>query len=97
MRTDRADAAQTGGSRIRQALGTYAARVLAVLLLLAVVLLEAYYIVVLRNTIYRQAEDLKSISMELQSLKTDHTTLREELSSAERSAGEKKDGNSPDR
>ncbi len=97
MRPEGAEAAQKGDSGVRRLLGTHAAQVLGVLLLLAVVLFEAYYIVVLRTTIDRQAEELKSISMELQSLKTDQTTLREELSSAERSSGEKNDGNSPDR
>ena len=71
-------------------------RFLIVALLAAAVAVEAYYISVLRDTIDRQTEELRNLSMQLQSSKNESTDLREELSSVKKLAGEKKDGNTTD-
>lgn len=72
-------------------------RFLVILFLTAAVLVEGYYIFVLRDTIDKQTEDLKNISMQLQSLKNERAGLHEELSSIKKLAGDDKDGNTPDR
>jgi hypothetical protein len=72
-------------------------RFLLVALLAAAVGTETYYIAVLRDTIDRQTEELRSLSMQLQSSKNESTDLREELSLLKKLAGEKKDGNTTDR
>jgi hypothetical protein len=73
------------------------ARFLLVALLAAVVAVEAYYIAVLREKIDGQTEELRGLSMQLQSSKNESTELREELSSIKKLAGgEKKDGNTTD-
>lgn len=66
-------------------------RYLAVAALLAVVCLEGYYIMVLRDTIQRQTEDLRNISVQLQLLKSERDSLNEEISSVRSRAEE--DGN----
>ncbi len=71
-------------------------RFLLVALLAAAVAVEAYYIAELRDKIDRQTEELKVLSMQLQSSKNESTDLREELSSVKKLAGEKKDGNTTD-
>jgi len=71
-------------------------RFLLVAMLAAAVAAEAYYIGVLRDTIDRQTEELRNLSMRLQSSKNESTDLREELSSVKKLAGEKKDGNTTD-
>ena len=63
-------------------------RYLAIAALLAVVFLEGYYIMVLRDTIQRQAEDLRKISGQLQLLKSERNSLNEEISSVRDRAGE---------
>lgn len=63
-------------------------RYLAVAALLAAICLEGYYIMVLRDTIQRQAEDLSKISGQLQLLKSERDSLNEEISSARDRAGE---------
>lgn len=73
-----------------------ALRLLAVLLLMAAVAVEGYYIFVLRDKIDRQTEELRTISIQLQSSKNEGTDLREELSSMKKMAGEGKDGNTAD-
>jgi hypothetical protein len=55
-------------------------RYLAVAALLAVVCLEGYYIMVLRDRIQRQTEDLRNISIQLQLLKGERDSLNEEIS-----------------
>lgn len=71
-------------------------RFLLVAMLAAAVAAEAYYIGVLRDTIDRQTEELRNLSIQLQSSKNESTDLREELSSMKKLAGEKKDGNTTD-
>lgn len=70
-----------------------ALKFLLVLLLMAGVVVEGYYIFVLRDKIERQTEDLRTISMQLQSSKNESTDLHKELSSIKKMAGEGKDGN----
>ena len=73
-------------------------RLLLLLGLLAGLLMEAYYIVVLRGTIGRQTEDLRNISMELQTLRTDNAALREELNVMQgKRGGDDADEHTPDR
>ena len=71
-------------------------RLLLVLLLMAVVAAEGYYILVLQDKVDRQTEELRNISIKLQSSKNESTDLREELSSIKKMAGEGKDGNTAD-
>jgi len=78
---------------VRQIIGRY----LAVAALLAAVCLEGYYIMVLRDTIRRQAEDLRSISVQLQLLKSERDSLNEEISSARKMAEEGTHGNTVER
>lgn len=74
-----------------------AGRWLMVLALLAAITVEAYYIVALRGTIVRQAEELRQISGELQSLRTERAALQEELTSTRRSRGEDTHEHTPER
>jgi peptidoglycan hydrolase CwlO-like protein len=67
-------------------------RYLAVVVLVAVVCLEGYYIMVLRDTIQKQNEDLRNISVQLQLLKSEQDSLNEEISSARNQAEERDDG-----
>ena len=72
-------------------------RYLVVAALLAALCFEGYYIIVLRDTIKKQTEDLRNISVQLQLLKSERETLNEEISSARKLAGEKDDGNTSQR
>ena len=63
-------------------------RYLAVGVLVAVVCLEGYYIMVLRDRIQRQTEDLRNISVQLQLLKSEQDSLNEEISSVRNQAEE---------
>jgi hypothetical protein len=67
-------------------------RYLAVGVLVAAVCLEGYYIMVLRDTIQKQNEDLRNISVQLQLLKSEQDSLNEEISSARNQAEERDDG-----
>jgi hypothetical protein len=67
-------------------------RYLAVGVLVAAVCLEGYYIMVLRDTIQKQNEDLRNISVQLQLLKREQDSLNEEISSARNQAEERDDG-----
>ena len=71
-------------------------KLLLVLVLVAAVAVEGYYIFVLRDKIERQTEELRTITIQLQSSKNESTDLREELSSTKKMAGEGKDGNTAD-
>lgn len=71
-------------------------KLLLVLLLMAVVALEGYYIFVLQDKVEKQSEELRNISIKLQSSKNESADLREELSSIKKMAGEGKDGNTAD-
>ena len=72
-------------------------RYLVVAGLLAALCLEGYYIVKLRATIKKQTEDLRSISVQIQLLKSERELLHEEISSARKQAGENNDGNTTQR
>jgi hypothetical protein len=71
-------------------------RVLLILLLLALVAVEEYSILSLREKIARQGEELRNISFQLQSLKNERAALGEELSSMKELAGDKTDGTTPE-
>ena len=72
-------------------------RTLLIVCLVAVLVTEAFYLVKLRETIDRQSEDLRDISLQLQAMKTDRANLHQELSSMQKNAGEKNNGNAADR
>ncbi len=63
------------------------------LILIAAVAAEGYYIFVLRDKIEKQTDDLRNISIQLQSSRNESADLREELSSIKKLAGERNDGN----
>ncbi len=75
----------------------FAARYLAIAALLALLCVEGYYIVLLRTTIKKQAEDLRSISLQLQNYRSEKEGLMEELSAARKHAGESDNGNTAQR
>jgi hypothetical protein len=72
-------------------------RLLLAAIVMTIVAVEAYYIVVLRDKIERQSEELRSISIQLQSTKNERADLSEELSSMKKMTGEKNNGNTGDR
>jgi hypothetical protein len=81
----------TGGvaeSRMGKAL-----RLFALGFLLSLVVCETYYTFLLRERFSVRSDELKSISMQLQSLKNERAELHEELSSIKYAAGEDADGN----
>jgi len=71
-------------------------RLFVMLGLIAAILLEGYYILELRYRTENQEEELKAISLQLQSLRNERDALHEELSSLKK-AGEKKNGNTSQR
>lgn len=71
-------------SRIQGAL-----RILSILLLVAVVLIEGYYIFVLSDKISKQRDETKDILIQLQFLENERNDLYEKLSSVKKIAGEK--------
>jgi predicted Holliday junction resolvase-like endonuclease len=71
-------------------------RLLLLFGLMAVVLLEGYYIVELRYRAENQEEELKAISMQLQSSRNERDALREELLAIKK-AVEKNNGNASQR
>jgi len=74
-----------------------ATRYLLIAALIAAVCMEGYYIVVLRDTIKRQTEDLRSISVQLQLLKSERESLAEEISSTRKQTGKGSSGDSAER
>ncbi len=66
-------------------------------LLVAGIAAEAYYVVILRGEVARQDEDLRKMSVQLQTLKNRRNSLGEELSSIKKINGDKNNGNAPDR
>lgn len=69
-----------------------ARNIFLLLILIAALAAEGYYIFVLRDKIEKQTEELRDISIQLQSSKNESADLREELSSIKKMAGERKDG-----
>ena len=74
---------------VKQIIGRY----LAAAALLALVCLEGYYIMVLRDTVQKQAENLRNNSVQLQLLRSERDSLNEEISSVRRQAEEGPHGN----
>ncbi len=66
-------------------------KIFIVFFLLAALCIEGYYILVLRDTIEKQKDDLKNISIQLQSLKSERINLHEELSSIKKATGDNGD------
>jgi hypothetical protein len=66
-------------------------------MLVGVVLIEGYYIFMLRDKIVKHEEETKNISIQLQLLKNERDNLNEELLSAKKIAGESNDGNTAKR
>ncbi len=66
-------------------------RIFIIFFLLAALCIEGYYILVLRDTIEKQTDDLKNISIQLQSLQNERINLHEELSSIKKSTGDNGD------
>ncbi|GAB4483955.1 MAG: hypothetical protein OHK006_06770 [Thermodesulfovibrionales bacterium] len=64
-------------------------RAIFIALLIAAVLLEGYYIMVLRQRVSSSSEELKNISVQLQNLKLEREKLYEDFSAARKSAGER--------
>ncbi|MHB8880714.1 MAG: hypothetical protein ACYC69_04280 [Thermodesulfovibrionales bacterium] len=71
------------------------AGVLCALALFMAVLAEGYYIFSLRDIIERQSDELKNTSLQLESLRNASSSLREELDSIKKMAGDRKDGTTP--
>lgn len=69
-----------GGLLRRNVLGLF-----LIFFLVTAVCIETYAIFVLRDTIEKQADELKNISIQLQSMKTERVNLHEELSSIKKS------------
>lgn len=69
-------------------------RTIFIALLIAAVLLEGYYIMVLRQRVSSSAEELKNISVQLQNLKLEREKLHDDFSAAKKSAGERQNGHS---
>ncbi len=65
--------------------------------LLAVVIVEGYYIFVLRDTIGRQSEELNQTSMQIQVLRQEKTSLEEDLQKIKNRAGEQNNGTTTQR
>jgi hypothetical protein len=74
-----------------------AIRCLAIAALLVTVFAEGYYIMALRDTIKKQTEDLRDISVQIQILNSEHERLIEEISATEKKAGEKDNGSAAQR
>ena len=72
-------------------------RYIVIAMLFAALCLEGYYILVLRETIRRQTEDLRTISVQLQQLKSVRETLKEELSTTKTGTGDNYDGDATQR
>jgi hypothetical protein len=70
---------------------------LFIFILVGVVLIEGYYIFMLRDKIVEQEEETKNISIQLQLLKNERDNLNDELSSTKKIAGESTDGNTTKR
>ncbi len=68
-------------------------RFVALCFLLTLVVCETYYVFLLRERFSLRSEEVKNISMQLQSLRNESAALHEELSSIKSAAGEDADGN----
>lgn len=73
------------------------AKIVVVIFLIAVILVEGYYISLLRNTMGKQSEEARNISLELQTLRNERDRLQEELSRLNDADGENDDGHTADR
>ncbi len=72
---------------------TIGLKVFFIVALIAAVVGEGYYIFIMMEKVHNQEEELRNISIRLQTLKSERANLADELSTIKRYAGEKKDGN----
>ena len=72
-------------------------RLFLIVLLLAAVIVEGYYIHFLQERIEKQNDELQNISVRLQFLKSEGEDLKSELSSAKATTGEPNSGHAPER
>ena len=69
------------------------ARMVAILLLVAALAVEGYYVASLQRTVERQKEEIKNISLQLQTLKSERMELRDTLSVMDQTRGGSQNGN----
>ncbi len=77
--------------------GKRALKVLLTGALIAAVLAEGYYIFLLNGKIEEREEELKKISVQIQTLKNERDTLHGELSAIKKSMEARRDGNTSER
>jgi hypothetical protein len=70
-------------------------RLAAVIVLTAAVVVEGYLVVLLRDRIDRESDEIFYISQRLQVMKSERSGLNETLSSMKKPSGEEKDGHTP--
>jgi len=68
-----------------------------IILLVVAIIIEGYYIYLLKDKIEKQDEELKDISVQLQFLKNEREDLKTSLFSANKTTGDPGHGNTSDR
>jgi len=68
-----------------------------IFLLIVSILVEGYYIYVLKDKIEKRDDELKDISVQLQFLKNEREELKASLSSANKTTGDPGNGNTTER
>ena len=68
-----------------------------IFLLVVAIIIEGYYIYLLKEKIEKRDEELKDISVQLQFLKNEGEDLKASLSSANKTTGDTGNGNTTDR
>lgn len=87
-RKKKADRAPLKNRRLKQFL---------IFLLVVSIIVEGYYIYLLKNRIEKQDDELKDISVQLQFLKNEREDLKASLSSANKTIGDSGNGNTTER
>jgi hypothetical protein len=68
-----------------------------ILLLVVLMIVEGYYIYLLKDKIEKRDDELKDISVQLQFLKNERDDLKASLSSANKATGDSGNGNTTER
>lgn len=68
-----------------------------IFLLIVLIIVEGYYIYLLKDRIEKQDDELKDISVQLQFLKNEREDLKASLSSANKTTGDSGNGNTTER
>ncbi len=68
-----------------------------IFLLVVLIIVEGYYIYLLKGKIEKRDDELKDISVQLQFLKNEREDLKTSLSSANKTTGDPGDGNTTER